>query len=58
MFANRNSPRTELVINSIYNADASVPVVVQYVLTGSSANVQDGARLDIAGNGFWGGGFE
>ena len=28
------------------------------LLTGLSANVQDGARLDIAANGFWGGRFE
>ena len=28
------------------------------VLTGSSSNTQDGARLDIAANGFWGGWFE
>ena len=28
------------------------------VLTGSSPNTQDGARLDIAANGFWGGRFE
>ena len=28
------------------------------VLTGSSSNTQDGARLDIAANGFWGGRFE
>ena len=27
-------------------------------LTGASSNVQDGARLDIAANGFWGGRFE
>ena len=27
-------------------------------LTGSSSNTQDGARLDIAANGFWGGRFE
>jgi len=27
-------------------------------LTGSSSNTQDGARLDIATNGFWGGRFE
>ena len=27
-------------------------------LTGASPNVQDGARLDIAANGFWGGRFE
>ena len=27
-------------------------------LTGASANRQDGARLDIAANGFWGGTFE
>lgn len=28
------------------------------VLTGASANTEDGARLDIAANGFWGGRFE
>ncbi len=28
------------------------------ILTGASANCQDGARLDIAANGFWGGTFE
>ena len=28
------------------------------VLTGSSSNTQDGARLDIAANGFWGGRYE
>ena len=28
------------------------------VLSGSSSNTQDGARLDIAVNGFWGGRFE
>ena len=28
------------------------------VLSGSSSNTQDGARLDIAANGFWGGRFE
>ena len=28
------------------------------VLTGSSSNTQDGARLDITANGFWGGRFE
>lgn len=28
------------------------------MLTGSSSNSQDGARLDIAANGFWGGRFE
>ena len=28
------------------------------VLTGTSSNTQDGARLDIAANGFWGGRFE
>ena len=28
------------------------------VLTGSSSNTQDGTRLDIAANGFWGGRFE
>ena len=28
------------------------------MLTGSSSNTQDGARLDIAANGFWGGWFE
>ena len=28
------------------------------VLTGSSSNTQDGARLDIVANGFWGGRFE
>ena len=28
------------------------------VLNGSSSNTQDGARLDIAANGFWGGRFE
>ena len=28
------------------------------VLTGSSSNTKDGARLDIAANGFWGGQFE
>ena len=27
-------------------------------LRGASANIQDGARLDIAANGFWGGRFE
>ena len=27
-------------------------------LTGASSNVQDGAHLDIAANGFWGGRFE
>ena len=27
-------------------------------LTGASSNAQDGARLDIAANGFWGGRFE
>jgi len=27
-------------------------------MTGSSSNTQDGARLDIAANGFWGGRFE
>ena len=27
-------------------------------LTGATSNVQDGARLDIAANGFWGGRFE
>ena len=27
-------------------------------LTGASSNVQDGARLDIAANGFWGGRFK
>ena len=28
------------------------------VLTGATSNIQDGARLDIAANGFWGGRFE
>ena len=28
------------------------------VLTGASANTEDGARLDIAANGFWGGQYE
>ena len=28
------------------------------VLSSSSSNTQDGARLDIAVNGFWGGRFE
>ena len=28
------------------------------VFTGSSSNIQDGARLDIVANGFWGGRFE
>jgi len=28
------------------------------VFTGSSSNIQDGARLDIVANGFWGGQFE
>ena len=28
------------------------------ILTGASANRQDGARLDIAANGFWGGSYE
>ena len=27
-------------------------------LTGASSNIQDGARLDIAANGFWGGRYE
>ncbi len=31
---------------------------MRYGETGLSANVQDGARLDIACNGFWGGRFE
>ena len=30
----------------------------QEALRGASANRQDGARLDIAANGFWGGTFE
>ena len=28
------------------------------VLTGATSNAQNGARLDIAANGFWGGQFE
>ena len=32
--------------------------VTNETLTGASANRQDGARLDIAANGFWGGTFE
>ena len=28
------------------------------VFTGSSLNIQDGAKLDIVANGFWGGRFE
>ena len=28
------------------------------MLAGASANTEDGARLDIAANGFWGGQFE
>ena len=32
--------------------------VINETLTGASANRQDGARLDIAANGFWGGTFE
>ncbi len=32
--------------------------VTQEALRGASANSQDGARLDIAANGFWGGTFE
>ena len=32
--------------------------VTSETLRGASANCQDGARLDIAANGFWGGTFE
>lgn len=32
--------------------------VTDEVLTGATTNSQDGARLDIAANGFWGGSFE
>ena len=32
--------------------------VTDEVLMGATANLQDGARLDIAANGFWGGTFE
>ena len=34
------------------------PRIFSQVLTGLSANVQDGARLNIAANGFLGGRFE
>ena len=32
--------------------------ITNEILSGASSNTQDGARLDIAANGIWGGSFE
>ena len=41
-----------------FNLEPELQPVSGEELIGLSANVQDGARLDIACNGFWGGRFE
>ena len=38
--------------------EAELQPVTEEVLTGATSNTEDGARLGISANGFWGGGFK